>query len=239
MMRIGICDDEAKAVQVSKDFIEKFLKKNKCEYEIHEFLNPEELYHYVRESIYDLDLLFLDIEIGESNGVEVAKKLEALDARTKIVFLTNYLCYSSKVYEVDYCYFVLKKDLEKYLPKIIEKQIQQKSKVARERIVVMVKGRKIILLPMDIQYLEREKRSTLAVCVGETVRTSSGLTELQAQLGSDYFVRCHNSYIVNLNFVKEFCRNELILRNGKKVPISRRYLNDVRRAFARWLGEDI
>lgn len=49
MMRIGICDDEAKAVQVSKDFIEKFLKKNKCEYEIHEFLNPEELYHYVRE----------------------------------------------------------------------------------------------------------------------------------------------------------------------------------------------
>lgn len=101
----------------------------------------------------------------------------------------------------------------------------------------MVKGRKIILLPMDIQYLEREKRSTLAVCVGETVRTSSGLTELQAQLGSDYFVRCHNSYIVNLNFVKEFCRNELILRNGKKVPISRRYLNDVRRAFARWLGK--
>lgn len=237
MLRIGLCDEEINSIQTNKELLEKILTEKKIEYVIYEFMNRKELFMYLQKEIYDLDLLFLEVIIGQDNGIDIAKDMVKMYCRTSIVFLTKYMQYCSKVYEVEHSFFVLKKDLEVYMPIILEKELHHKDNLKRERIVVPVKGHKIILMPIDILYLERDKRSTQAVCISETVTTSSDLLKLQQQLNGGNFVRCHNSYIVNLVYVKEFCRNEMILSNGKNIPISRKYLNDVRRAFARWLGE--
>lgn len=239
MFRIGVCDEELSSVQIGKKVIEKFLTENKIEFEIYGFTNRKDLFMYLENEIFDLDILFLDVIIGEDNGLDIAKTMADMNCKTTIIFMTNYMQYCSKVYEVEHGFFGLKKDLEKYLPTIMEKELHRKNNVERERIALMVKGRKIILMLKDILYLEREKRSTQAVCIEETVRTSSCLAELQKQLEKTYFVRCHNSYIVNMTYVKEYCRNELILSNGQQIPVSRSYLNDVRKSIARWLGEEL
>lgn len=238
MFRIGLCDEDTSSIHASKEIIEKFLTEKKTAFKIYEFVNRSELFLYLKNEIYDLDILFLDIIIGEDSGLDIAKTLAVMHCKTSIIFLTNNMEYCSRVYAVEHVFFVLKKDLEEYMTTISKKWIHHKYNI-RKNMVIRVKGRKIILVPLDILYLERYKRSTQVACITETVRTSSSLDDLYQQLEKPCFVHCHNSYIVNLTYVKEYSRNELILCNGHKLPISRKYSNEVRKAFARWLGEPL
>lgn len=93
----------------------------------------------------------------------------------------------------------------------------------------------MLLEVRDLLYVERDKRvSTLVNTRGEEIISSLDLSVLQEIIGWDEFIRCHNSYLVNMNYIREFRRNEFLLKGDLKIPISRRYLEEVRRRLNQW-----
>ena len=100
----------------------------------------------------------------------------------------------------------------------------------RRRIVLQMRDKKVVAETADILRLERTQRTTEIRCLKESYHVSDDLDHLLARL-PDSFVRCHRSYAVNLDAVKIYRRNELILTDGTLVPIGRSYCEHVRKKF--------
>lgn len=110
---------------------------------------------------------------------------------------------------------------------------------ARNRgyIRVLAKGKVILVREEEIRYIERKGRSTHIVCHERNIEIREKLSELEKKLVSEAFVRCHNSFIVNLNSVLELKRTEILLEGGEIIPVSRYRLERTREQFLRWMGE--
>ena len=94
----------------------------------------------------------------------------------------------------------------------------------RRRIVLQMRDKKVVAETADILRLERTQRTTEIRCLKESFHVSDDLDHLLARL-PDSFVRCHRSYAVNLDAVKIYRRNELILTDGRS------YCEHVRKKF--------
>lgn len=91
-----------------------------------------------------------------------------------------------------------------------------------------LKGKKIFISQDQIQYMERSKRYTNIHTLTEMISTSEKLDDLLERMGSDLFLRCHVSFVVNIRYVKCLYRTAIELKNGEKIPVSRRYYKSVR-----------
>ena len=88
----------------------------------------------------------------------------------------------------------------------------------------------------DILYMERKGRVTYIQCKDECIDTPDKLSELEKYLSTVAFVRCHNSYIVNLTAVKEFARTEFLMIDKVRIPISRYKLQETREKLMAWFA---
>jgi len=104
-----------------------------------------------------------------------------------------------------------------------------------ERIIFRGIGiRKLAFAPGDILYFERIKRVTVVGTVWGKYKIWNRLSEIEDLLDEREFVRCHNSYIIRLSAVREYCKNRVTLRDGTNVNISRKYWQEVRESFESW-----
>lgn len=236
MLRIGICDDSRSAIAECRRHLEQFLRTKISHYMIREYEDPTELLQSLQEGREELDVLFLDVCMEGKNGIEVAREINSMQKNMQIVFLSNYVEYCTDVYDVEHFYFVLKVHLEQYLEKIIERVLKEKQSSAKKYIALNHPGKKVVIPVQEIWYLERSKRVTFIHRGQITEKDGRNLKNLLEEIQTPCFIRCHNSYAVNLRYVKEFGRSEFVLRDDTKIPISRRYLSQVRMDFAMWIG---
>lgn len=97
--------------------------------------------------------------------------------------------------------------------------------------------RKLAFAPEDILYFERIRRVTVVGTVWGNYKIWNRLSEIEDVLDGREFVRCHNSYIIRLSAVREYCKNRVTLRDGTSVTISRKYWQEVRERFESWCEE--
>ena len=90
MLRIGICDDAAEARLSLRAMVERLLEKRAVEYQVYEFSSGEGLLGWMEKHTGEVDLVFLDIEMGGMNGMEAAKALRAQSDTLQLVFVTGY-----------------------------------------------------------------------------------------------------------------------------------------------------
>ncbi len=164
------------------------------------------------------DVVFLDVEMPEMTGVECARAIQDLDPNVVIIFATAHDSYMGDAFEVYAFDYLIK-------PFKVERVIQTLERV-RERLAartirsvaapcvkpralsgrMMLRHREGITFVdlQDILLIQREDRSTvLYTSDNERFVTNDTLSEMEARLPSDVFFRCHKSYIINLNHIKD------------------------------------
>lgn len=119
-----------------------------------------------------------------------------------------------------------KKDAKKYLIPILQHLEGNVQEYEDKLITPIRKGTAII--EKEILYVERVGRISIVYTRGERFESKWKLSELMEHLDEE-FIRCHNSYIVNLNKVCKYIRGEFTLGNGKHIPISRSKQADLRK----------
>ena len=108
MLRIGICDDSAKARLSLHAMLERLLEKRAVESQIYEFSSGEGLLGWIEKHTGEVDLVFLDIEMGGMNGMEAAKALRAQSDTLQLVFVTGYTDFVFDGYSVGALGYVMK-----------------------------------------------------------------------------------------------------------------------------------
>lgn len=230
-MFIGVCDDDKEWCECAAKIIQNFADKIQMEVELFFFHNGQEFLDYRGQPI---DLLFLDIEISDMNGIELAKKVNIQWPGCQIVFLTNYLYYAVEIFETKHVYYVLKGEFEVRLPEVFNKVMHIMEQNGKKIVFKVVKGKEIIVRPEDILYIERELRHTIVHTSWGDFRVREKIDDLIERFSEIDFSRCHHSYIVHFPAVREKTREAYIMENGVEIAISRGYSKDTNDKWMRW-----
>ena len=183
------------------------------------------------------DIVITDIKMPGMDGIELAKRLNALVPGCAIIFLTAYLSYAPDVYETRHVYFVLKSELDRRIGSALRAALAETAAPASLQLATAHGYRNVPVT--DVLFLERILRKTRVVLTdGEELVTAAPAALLEA-VPDGVFLRCHQSYWANYSHITAMEKDEFVLTGGLRVPISRSYRSAARSAFfANLRGEE-
>ena len=233
MLKIGIYDDDAQMVQSLTRMIDKVWDSD---YRIYTWLNVTEMESCL---VYDLrgelDVLFLDIQLKDTNGIAVAKRIAERCPYLKIVYFTGYIEYCQSIFDGKPSGFLLKPIEADRLRSTLERVAEEVEQERKSCLDVQVQKHMLRILTKDIQYLESEKRIVRIVTrESDAVEVYQKLNALAEQL-PDNFLRCHQSFLVNLDYVRRFEGDHFELYSGEEIPVSKQRQKATRESFFRFI----
>lgn len=210
MRKIAICDDSKLDRQLLKVVIQIYFENNEEEFKIFEY----ELGDNLLDDI-EVELLFLDIIMNGTNGMKIARKLRDIQF-TPIIFLTAHADYAVESYEVYAAGYLLKPYDTNKLTLLLDEVLQRS---VQKRIAVKVKKQHRYLEINDIMYAESDKHVlNIHLKDSRVIQTTEKLSELKKTINSKRFIRCHQSYLVNMDYIKD-AKTDFILSNDIRIPI--------------------
>lgn len=208
MRKIAICDDSNLDRQLLKVVIQTYFENNEEEFKIFEY----ELGDNLLDDI-EVELLFLDIIM---NGMKIARKLRDIQFKAPIIFLTAHADYAVESYEVYVAGYLLKPYDTNKLTLLLDEVLQRS---VQKRIAVKVKKQHRYLEINDIMYVESDKHVlNIHLKDSRVIQTTEKLSELEKTINSKRFIRCHQSYLVNMDYIKD-AKTDFILSNDIRIPI--------------------
>lgn len=170
---------------------------------------------------------------GHMNGIELALRIRERehDRAVQIVFVTGYMDYIEKGYDVEALHYLLKPVTQERLFGVLDRAAQRVRDRGRELCLQMPEGTSRIPVS-EIRYLEVQ-RNYVTIHGDEDYTVKRTLGELERELDGRFF-RTGRSYIVNLQFVKKITRSQIVLKDGAQIPLPRRAYEDINRAMIRY-----
>ena len=226
--RIAICDDSTQDAAFVQNILEHWAAERHAAVQVERFSSAESfLFRYEEDKAWDI--LLLDIEMGEMDGVTLAKRICPGNESVQIVFITGFSDFVSEGYEVAALHYLMKPVREDKLFAVLDRAAAAVWKT--ERMILLNVDGEMVRLPVSaIRYVEAFAHSASVVTEGNTLSVKQSISELEQQLGAD-FVRCHRSYLVGLKHIARLSRTEVILDSGETLPISRGTAAQVHKAF--------
>ena len=234
MLNIVICEDEIEQQEILKDYLEQILNEINSKYEILIFNSGEELFKNYPDNI---DIFLLDIQMDGLNGMEVARKIRQIDKKeVEIIFTTSLIEYIQEGYEVRAYRYLLKPINLENLKKHIILCIEELTKNKEIYIAVNEKNNTCKVKISEITYIEIQKREMTIHTINEDYTINSSMSKLENELSKYNFYRCHKSFMVNIDFIKNIKQYIAILDNKEEVPISRYRFKETKSRFLSYLG---
>ena len=220
---IVILDDCQSEAEKTRFILCRFFRDivNSTSWNMVTYTDGKKLINDIEKSEIEPTMIFCDVdmETEEYNGIDIAKKINALAPQSHIVYLTNYL--------------------EKRIPEIYIKMIN-KTKEHQKTLRIEGKRNKFIAIKyLDIVYIERKGRTTFIHGKEEEWETYLPLNKLEELIEDSSIIRCHNSFMVSMNYIKKYIRELCTMVNDEKIPISRKYQPIFKEAFVKWSKEQI
>jgi len=223
-MKIGICDDFQKELHDTEKICAEYLSRKNLDAEIVCFAD----WHGVTET--QLDILLLDIEMPEKNGIQVMELLEGRE-RPLIIFVTGYEKYMPRAFGQNVIGFVRKPVEWLDFSMCMDKAVR-----------ILRAGKQILLeegysvSTETIRMFVSDQRYTKAVFArgGEKTMLAKSLADWEKDLDDVYFIRINHSQLVNCKYIVDFYDYTVEMDTGEKLKVSRRKKKDCRDRFIRY-----
>ena len=228
MYRIAICDDSFEDIEFLKSILKAWEKEREQKVSISTFNSSENfLFNYAEDKSFDI--LLLDIEMGDMDGVSLAKALRKDGCDIEVAFITGYPDFISDGYEVNALHYLMKPVKKEKLISVLDKAAENLKKKDKH-IIIPVDNENVKISLNKIQYIEVFSHKLLLVTEKGNYEVKMPLYEINKSLSGD-FIKCHRSYIVNLSYVSKITKTEVILDSGKNLPLARNSAQEVLSTF--------
>ena len=186
MLRIGICDDSAEARLSLRAMLERLLEKRAVESQIYEFSSGEGLLGWMEKHTGEVDLVFLDIEMGGMNGMEAAKALRAQSDTLQLVFVTGYTDFVFDGYAVGALGYVMKPPQAEQIDDVLTRALAAQFNEADKMFLCRNTDGLFRIPKKSIRYFCSDRRQV--TCVTDTRRISfyARLDEVAGQVGASF-----------------------------------------------------
>lgn len=220
-IQIGICDDRAEDIRTLSEVLYNYDDT----FKIFDYRNGESLLKDCLQHNILFDILFLDIYMPGLNGIETARKIRASMKDVKIIFVSSSNEHYPEAYDVFAFNYLIKPLNQEKLNRVLEQIFISSSngKERRQQIQFSYKGTNYHALFRDILYIESKDKIILFHITGRpTLQCYGKLEEILKQLPEESFIRCHQSFAVNIFHVTEMGKNHFIM-GADVVNISKKY----------------
>ena len=224
-MKAAIVDDMVTECALLCSLLKEYEASEHLPIQVTEFHSGKELLFTYTPGSYDV--VFMDIFLNDENGVDCARKLRQLDENLNLIFLTTSPDFGVKSYDVRAADYILK-------PATLQKLTRALGycKIAAQQggptITVTTKNQQLNIAIGHILYADYQNRCTCIHLKDCLVPVSGSFSELCALLSAyAQFLPCFKGILVNLKEVQELGSDYLTLKNGERLPVSRRLQHQV------------
>lgn len=237
-MKIAVIEDDPVHAELLEGYLQRWSAQRRTPVEVLHYSSAEG-FLFAWETERDFDALFVDIQMRQMNGMEMAKLVRRKDEKIHIIFTTGVTDYILEGYEVEAMHYLLKPISEEKIGRCMDKVVQRREDC--RCILVHAKNEVCRLAVEQIDYIEaRGHGCVIEVAVKEKGRldtklleVSESISELENRVGSWGFVRCHRSYLCGLANVHQIGKSDILFDSGSRIPVSRRLRREVNQAFIR------
>ena len=225
--KIAICDDTEIDRNFIKDIVTDWANKSGVKPDIHMFSSAEEfLFEY--EDCKDYQILLLDIEMGQMDGVSLAKELRKTNDSAQIVFITGYSDYIAEGYEVSALHYLMKPVREEKLSEVLDRAVSKLGK--DEKALMLESGGETNLVPIyRIRFID-VRGNYITVHADKEYTIKKTLSDVEKEL-DERFYRVGRSCIVNLTQISKVTKTGIFFNSGETVPLPRGSYEKVNRAI--------
>ncbi len=222
-MRIGICDDQKEIREILTDKVKKYYPAE----DIAVYSSGEELLAARKLP----DILFLDVQMPEKDGMETARELRKRDRQMIIIFVTVTEDYVFQSFDVGAFHYLIKPLEEEKFEEVLQKAVRQVRErdsedagagKERQSLIVTSKGQHITVPVQEIVYAEVFNRKIILHTMDADIEYYGKLKELEKKAGEDFY-RPHRAYLINLNFVRKYNAGAIYLKRGQALVAKQNY----------------
>lgn len=231
-INIAVLDDNKTALETIASSVESIFSQHNYAPSVHTFMSIRA----IREGAEQIhfDLLLLDINVLDGDGISLAKAFRMHDKLADIIFVSNR---EDKVFEALQVHpygFIRKNKFLQDVTTVIDSYIEDREKHKTEKFIIFdAQGSSCRVSLDEIVYIEgsNKVRQVHLSAKEKPYVVSESLEYLETTLQDDGFLRIHKGYLVNCKYIRLILNSELILLNDVHLPISRRKLTTVKEAY--------
>lgn len=238
MMRIAVCDDERPVRESIVRALDRYRNENNTEMEILEFASADSLLTSYPDGV---DLILLDIFMPGIDGMDAARAIREFDSEVCIIFITTMYQRAIEGYKVRAFGFIRKPvSYEEFSHEISDAIRNIERSRSKDHVITVRSSGKSYRVPVSrISYCE-VRGHYISMCIDGEIREYRGpIRELEEQLGSYGFFRCHASFLVSADAIQEIRQTDILLKDGNVVPVSQRKRKAFMTALSEYLGDCI
>lgn len=222
MYKIAICDDDSLQVSHLETQISKYFDEINVHYEIDGYYKGNRLVKAMSTQADNYQLIFLDIEMEDINGIETAKLLRNLDKSFVLIYVTSYEQYALESFEVSPFRYLIKPVSTEKLRDVLRDVLVELT--AKQKFLFYQVGMEHFQVNLDnivCLYSEFGRKIHLELVNDNSVLFYGKISTLEEELPQTHFIRVNSGAIINLDYVVSFNRNEVTMINGDCITISR------------------
>lgn len=228
-MKTAICDDESYWRGRIRKMLDEYQNIRHLDVSASFFENGAELLKCKDK----FDIIFMDYQMDDINGIETARNIRAANDGCTIIFISAYTEVAFEAFEVDTFRF-LKKPVDK--EKLFDALDEYRKRVERDGILIIKSHDETIEIKMsEIIFCEAMYRKTLLHTTRGEIEFSRNIKEIENKLPKSRFFRCGKAYIISFEHIKSFNNSAITMSNGFKAYIGRNYLAALRAAFQEYV----
>ena len=236
MIRIAICDDELDFASKVQEQMKQYLDENKLEYEIIVYDNAQTLENAIIIGEY-YDMLWLDIQMPCVDGITVARRIRKRLPHIILIFLSAHAKYVYDTFEINTFRFILKDQMDLRFKKALHDAVKKlenekeqyymiKNKVGIEKISIR-----------EIMYIWKDSRNCVIEKFDGEIRVRKSLGQVYEELPQEEFVWVNRGTICNLSQIVRVDGDDVVMKNGKKVPVIRGKIKELKTMVTRYWME--
>lgn len=243
MLHIALCDDNSQFLSLLEETIRqecvKLLPKDiQCNL-LPPFPNAEDVLTYIKD--HPIDVLFLDINMPNMSGFDLAKILCKEHKDTMIVFMSANDNFVYDCFEFSPFAYLRKNGIAEGVPRVFAR-IAETISEPTQQIMLAAKEGNVFCLIKDILYIESKHNYFVVNCLyGKSYTCRGTLSHIEEAVAPFDFYRVHSAFLVNLEYVDRIVESSFVLIKGQRVPVAQRRMVDFRKTYTaytrRSLGE--
>lgn len=233
-MNIAICEDSIEMLGKLEMLVYDCYDGDSSQFICDTFLSGEELFQILQKEHIQYQIYLLDIEMKKINGLEVAAFIRKMNQNAAIIFVTSHSELMQDAFDVLAFHYLIKPFNDEKARQVILRAIEYQG-LQKKTFHYRIRKKINTLYYEHIEFFESYKRKIIIHLTDGEDEYYGMLKEVSNQLESRCFVQVHNSYIVNMDFIKYADALHITMMSGAKIHLTKKYYKEFNAAYRNYV----